>query len=100
MPLAFLLDENIRGPLWQYIRRHNARGVNPLDAVRVGDVPDLPLASGDPEIIAWAARENRILISFDEHTLAAHLTAYMAAGNHSPGILIPRTAPLAELVSF
>ena|SRR5687767_999969 len=100
MPLAFILDENIRGPLWQFIRRHNARGADPLDVVRVGDVPELPLASQDPDIIRWAARENRILISLDEHTLAGHLMAFMAAGNHSPGILIPRAVPLIELVEF
>jgi hypothetical protein len=34
MPLAYLVDENLRGLVWQYIRRHNARGIHPLDAVR------------------------------------------------------------------
>ena len=100
MANAFLLDENIRGPLWQFIRRHNARGIDALDVLRVGDPADLPLASEDPDIIRWAARENRILISLDEHTLAGHLTEFLAGGNHSPGILIPRAVPLIELVEF
>ena len=49
MALAYLLDENLRGLLWQYIRRHNAQGVSPLDVLRVGDPADLPLGVGDPE---------------------------------------------------
>ena len=51
MALAFLLDENLRGLLWKHIRRHNVRGVHPIDAVRVGDVADLPLGSTDPAIL-------------------------------------------------
>jgi hypothetical protein len=27
MPLRFLLDEHLRGPLWQAIQDHNAAGV-------------------------------------------------------------------------
>ena len=41
MPLTYLLDEHLRGPLWRAIQRHNALGTDPLDAVRVGDVEDL-----------------------------------------------------------
>src|SRR5438128_2200982 len=46
--LLFLLDEHLRGPLWPAILRHNAQGGLLIDAVRVGDPPDLPLGSDDP----------------------------------------------------
>lgn len=68
MPLRYLLDENQRGVLWHVIQRHNARGIEPIDALRVGDVPDLPLGSDDAAILNWAEREQRILVTFDKST--------------------------------
>jgi Domain of unknown function (DUF5615) len=91
MPLAFVLDEHLRGPLWQGILRHNLQGdAFPLDVVRVGDAPELPLSSDDPAVLLWAAREGRILITEDRHTMAAHLRDHLSVGHHSPGILIAR----------
>jgi len=86
--LRFLLDEHLRGPLWVAILRHNARGGLPIDAVRVGDPPDLPLASDDPTLLLWAERENRILITQDVHTMPGHLNAHLHAGHHSPGVFV------------
>jgi len=100
MALAFLLDENLRGLLWKHIRRHNARGVHPIDAVRVGDVADLPLGSTDPAILLWAERESRIMLSVDEQTLPKHLADHLAASHHCPGIFFLRRAPLAQVVEF
>jgi hypothetical protein len=74
--LAFVLDENQRGLLWRAIVRHNQAGVNVLDAVRVGDFPDLPLGSSDPDILLWSEREGRILVSFDKATMADHLAEH------------------------
>jgi Domain of unknown function (DUF5615) len=90
MPLAFVLDEHLRGPLWQALLRHNLRGEYALDVLRVGDTADLPLAADDREILLWAEREARILVTEDRHTIARHLLDHLASGHHSPGILIPR----------
>ena len=100
MPLAYLFDENLRGLLWQHVRRHNVRSTNLLDVVRVGDVDDLPLGSEDPFILRWAERENRILLSRDEQTLPKHLADHLAAGFRSPGVFLVRAAPLADVVEF
>lgn len=100
MPLAYLLEENQRGLLWQYLRRHNARGIDQVDVVRVGDVDDLPLGSEDPDILLWAEREGRILVSRDRETLAKYLAAHLAAGRHSPGIFFVRDVSLADLADF
>ena len=54
MPLRFLLDENLRGPLWNAILRHNVRGIDVLDIVWVGDVSAPPLHALDPDILVWA----------------------------------------------
>ena len=99
MPLAYLLDENQRGLLWDVIQRHNARGIDPLDAVRVGDLPELPLGRQDPEILLWAEAQERILVSFDRSTLPGYLADHLAGGRHCPGIfMVSRTSrPLVVL---
>ena len=90
MPLAFLLDEHLRGTLWQAVLRHNLSGEFPLDVVRVGDPADLPLAAADAVVLAWAEREGRLLVTEDRHTMLGHLQDHIANGHHSPGILIVR----------
>ena len=101
MPLRYLLDENQRGVLWHVIQRHNARGIDPIDAVRVGDAPDLPLGSDDPTILRWAEREERILVTFDRSSMGQHLGDHLAAGNHSPGVfLIHCDSKPVEVVEF
>jgi Domain of unknown function (DUF5615) len=101
MTLRYLLDEHLRGPPWRAIQWHNRLGEFPLDVVRVGDPPDLPLGALDPDMLVWAEREGRVLVSRDRDTLASHLAAHLSAGRHSPGIfLIRRRVSLPELVSF
>ena len=90
MSLAFVLDEHLRGPLWQAILRRNLYSDVRLDVVRVGDLPELPLGSDDATILRWAEAEQRLLVTEDRHTMAAHLQTHLNGGNHSPGILITR----------
>jgi hypothetical protein len=52
MTLRFLIDENLLGRLWRAVARHNAGGANLIDAVQVGDIPDLPRTSDDVYIQA------------------------------------------------
>ena len=91
MPLCYLLDENQRGVLWHVIQRHNARGIDPIDTLRVGDMPELPLGSKDQAILHWAEREERILVMFDKSSMSRHLSDRLAAGNHCPGIFLVST---------
>ncbi len=69
--LRFLLDEHLRGPLWSAIVRHNALGGLAIDALRVGDVPDLPLGIDDLSILSWAE---------DVHTMPGHLANHQQSG--------------------
>src|SRR5437870_3756285 len=91
MLLRYLLDENQRGVLWHVIQRRNARGVDPIDAVRVGDAPDIPLGSDDQTILRRAEREQRILVTFDKSSMNRHLSAHLAGENHCPGIFMVST---------
>ena len=98
--LRFLLDEQLRGPLWSAILRHNAQGGLPIDAARVGDPSDLPLGSDDPTVLLWAEREGRILLTEDVHTMLGHLATHLQSGHHSPGIfVISSGCSIKELVS-
>jgi hypothetical protein len=98
--LSFLLDEHLRGPLWLAIERHNARGGLPIDCVRVGDQPDLPLGSLDSKVLLWAEQEGRILITEDVHTIPRHVAQHMRDGHHSPGVfVISRGYSIGQLVS-
>lgn len=100
MPLTFLLDEHYRGLLWQAIQHHNSQSATPLDVVRVGDPPDLPLRSTDPTILLWTEREGRLILTEDGSTMPAHLKDHLAAGRHSPGILIIRPhRPIPQIIN-
>lgn len=85
MPLLYVLDEDVRGPLWRHILRYNARGIDPIDVIRVGDFDDLPLGILDPDILLWCEASNRVLISHDRSTTPSHLKNHLAAGHHCPG---------------
>src|SRR5436189_6142020 len=101
MPLLYLLDEHLRGGgLWQAIQQHNASGIDPLDALRVGDRPDLPLGSTDPDILLWAESSGRIFVSRDERTLPGYLAAHLQAGHHSPGVFMLRAVCTVPDVLF
>jgi hypothetical protein len=90
MPLAFLFDEQLRGPLWGAILRHNATSNEPLDVVRVGDPADLALGSDDAAILQWAEGEGRILVTEDRHTMPDRLAEHLASGRHCPGVFMVR----------
>lgn len=91
MSLRLALDENLRGPLWTAIVRRNALGLGvPLDVVRVGDLPDLPLGMEDADLLVWCEAEDRLLVSLDYDTMPAHFAAHQARGRTSPGLLLIR----------
>jgi hypothetical protein len=101
MAVRFVLDENVRGPLWDAIQAHNARGIDLVDAVRVGDRFDLPLGTPDPAILIWAEREARVLVTDDKKSMPAHLLGHLLSGRHSPGIFIIRfQSTIPQLISF
>lgn len=101
MALAFLLDENLRGPLWSAILRHNATSPHRLDAVRVGDVDGPPLGIADDELLKWAETAGRILVTLDEKTLPVFLANHLSLERSSPGIFTLRPAMnLPQIVEF
>jgi hypothetical protein len=102
MALSYVLDEHLRrGALWQGIQRHNAAGIFLLDVVQVGDPVDLPLGSTDPDILLWAEKENRVVVSRDYNTMRSDLTAHLQAGHHCAGLFIIRPrATIRQIVDY
>ena len=99
MPLRYVLDENLRGVLWNALQRHNAGGLNPVDVARVGDPPDLPLGTADPDLLLWAEREGRVVVTWDWSTMPGFLAAHLQSGHHSPGLVLLRSGfTLTQLV--
>jgi hypothetical protein len=102
MPIAFVLDENLRGkPLWHAIRHHNLGGGLRIDATRVGDPTDLPLGSPDSDILVRADRTDRIILTEDAGTFAAELAAHLCSGRTSAGVYVIRpSATVASILSW
>jgi predicted nuclease of predicted toxin-antitoxin system len=71
---------------------HNAivRGlrhrVPEIDLLRAQDV--LPEGTPDPEILAWAAAENRVLITNDRDTMIGFAYERLGAGDPLPGVIL------------
>jgi hypothetical protein len=87
--------------MWNAIESHNQKGIHCLDAVRVGDPPDLLQGATDPEVLVWAEREGRILVSGDRRTLLRHFADHLDAGRHSPGLFLLRpSTPLPKIIEF
>ena len=78
----FLADEDLNPEIILGLLR-----VEPsVDLVAVGDVG---LAGRpDPEVLAYAAADGRIVVSHDANTMTAHASTRVKAGLAMPGLLI------------
>ena len=91
--LRFLTDENFHHAIIRGLQRRSAD----IDMVRVQDVG--LMGADDPTILAWAANENRILLTHDVETITKFAYERVSAGEHMPGVFeISRTIPLGEVI--
>lgn len=89
--IRYILDQNVSEAVDEAVRSWNAdRKGPPVDTVRVGRLPDLPFGSVDPDILRWAERHGRVVITNDLKTMPGHLADHLAAGGHSPGVFCVR----------
>ncbi len=79
--LRFLADENFNGR----IVRGLLRQIPDLDIVRVQDIETLYQES-DPRVLAWAALEQRVVLSHDISTMARYAYDRVKAGQPMPGL--------------
>ena len=79
--LSFLADENLNGSVVRGFRRR----MEGFDLVRVQDV-GLSGAT-DPQILEWAAREQRVLLTHDVRTITRFAYERVRAGFPMPGVV-------------
>jgi hypothetical protein len=80
--LRLLTDEDFDGRLTRGLL---ARVPN-LDLVRVQDVG--LMHTPDPDILAWAAAQGRILLSHDRNSVTAFAIARINGGQPMPGVFV------------
>jgi Domain of unknown function (DUF5615) len=73
-------DENFNGTVLRGLMRHYPE----FDVVRVQDVG--LVHTPDPEILEWAANENRILLTHDHETIPGFANDRVRAGLAMPGV--------------
>jgi predicted nuclease of predicted toxin-antitoxin system len=80
--LRLASDADVRGDLIRGLRRR----LPGIDLVRAQDA--LPDGTLDPEVLAWAAAENRVLITNDRDTMIGFAYHRVVAGEPVPGLIV------------
>lgn len=76
----FLADENFNNQIVRGVLRQNPK----IDIVRVQDVA--LSGADDPTVLAWAAEEDRIVLTHDVATMIAFASQRIQAGLSMPGL--------------
>src|SRR5438067_6820808 len=79
--LRLASDADVHGEILRGLRRR----LPEIDLVRVQDA--LPEGAPDPEVLAWAAAQNRVLIPNDRNTMVGFAYRRVAAGEPVPGLI-------------
>jgi hypothetical protein len=97
--VTFLLDEDTDGDLLRALRRRSriAGGVA-VEVTRVGEPDAPPSGTSDPDLLVWCEANEHVLVSNDRNTMPIHFAAHLAAGFHSPGVLLIRFATTLSTV--
>jgi hypothetical protein len=77
----FLVDESLPKRLIIAVLHRNAA----IDILRVGQPGAPPFEADDPEIVAYAERHQRLLLTADVNTLRKIVADHLAAGHHPLG---------------
>ncbi len=79
--LRLASDADVHGDIVRGLHRH----LPVLDLLRVQDA--LPEGTSDREVLAWAAAENRVLITNDRNTMIGLACQRVTAGEPMPGLI-------------
>lgn len=79
--LRLASDADVKGAIIRGLRRR----LPEIDLVRIQDT--LPQGTPDPDVLAWATAENRILINNDRNTMIRFVNQRVAAGGALAGII-------------
>ena len=91
--LRLAADENLTNGIIRGLVRRNVRA----DIVRVQDAG--LLGADDPQVLAWAAAENRILVTHDSRTVPRYANQRTEAGLLMPGVfIVPRSLSVGQAI--
>ena len=92
--MRWLADENLNNDILRGLLRRKPD----LDIVRVQDVG--LSGTDDPTVLAWAAAENRILLTHDLSTITAHAYRRVTRGEGMAGVFeVSRSVPIAVAIA-
>ena len=80
--LRLASDADVHGDIIRGLRRRLPQ----IDLVRAQDA--LPEGTPDPAVLAWAAAENRVLLTNDRNTMVGFAYQRVAAGEVVPGVVV------------
>lgn len=91
--LQLVADENFNNNIVRGVLRQKAE----VDIVRIQDV-GLSQAD-DPTILAWAAQQDRVLLTHDVSTITKYAYERIEAGQAMPGVFeVNRAAPIGQVI--
>ncbi len=91
--IRLLADENFNGRLLRGLRRERPD----IDLLRVQDTPIYQ--ADDPQVLEWAAQENRLLLTHDIETMVGFANDRIAAGLPMPGVIAARDRlPMGQVI--
>src|SRR6266540_3645716 len=91
--LRFLADEDFSGKILRGVFRREPR----LDIVRVQDVG--LLSAHDRDVLDWAAREGRVVLTRDVSTMTGYAFERVEQGLELPGVFVVRRyAPIGRVI--
>jgi hypothetical protein len=92
--LRFLTDEDFDGRVTSALFTR----VPGLDLLRVQDVG--LMHTPDPDILAWAAAQSRIVLTRDRNTMTGFALARVRGGDPMPGLfVVDQQAPLGRVLN-
>ncbi len=78
----FLMDKNVEPAIIGGVRLKRPQA-DLLSAVEAGTLGML-----DPQLLAFAADHDRILVTHDQRTMLGHFATFLMSGRHSPGVMM------------
>ncbi len=86
----FFTDEDIYAAVAPALRKAGLNAVSTPEAGRQGE--------SDESQLTWAARERRVLLTFNVAHFAALHATWMRQGRHHSGIIVSSQRPIGELL--
>ena len=93
MKPRFQADNDLRNSIRNgVLRREQAIDFQSARAAQLDGVPD-------SAVLEIAATADRILVTHDENSMPRHFAAFLADGNHSPGVfVVPQGVPTGIVI--